>query len=132
SAITLALFPEAKSGPFILCDDLDRGFARAAEFGFDGIELFPASANDLDRAEVQRLCDKYKLKVAAVGTGAGWVKHKLRLTDPDSARRKQAQDFVAAIVEVAGELGTPAIVGFVQGRWDDAGSRAQASAWSGE
>src|SRR5439155_15236178 len=129
SAITLALFPEASNGPFILCDQLARGFERAAQFGFDGIELFPDSAGDLNPAAVQGLCDKYAMKVAAVGTGAGWVKHKLRLTDPDPARRKQAQDFVAAIVEVAGKLGAPAIVGSMQGRWDDAVSRAQAIAW---
>ena len=34
------------------------------------------------------------LKLAAVGTGAGWVKHKLRLTAPDAGEREQAKQFV--------------------------------------
>ena len=41
SAITLSLVPEARGGPFVFWDDLEAGCAKAAELGFDAIEIFP-------------------------------------------------------------------------------------------
>ena len=49
---------------------------------------------------------------------AGWVKHKLRLTDPDAVVRQKAIGFVGEIIDAAGTLGTPAIIGSMQGRWE--------------
>src|SRR3954447_3927653 len=116
SAITLCLFPEARGGPFVFWDNLAEGFARAAKLGFDAVELFPASAEDLDVREVKRLIEIHGLKISAVGTGAGWVKHKLRLTDPDATARRRAQQFIGGIVDLAGGFGAPAILGSMQGR----------------
>jgi sugar phosphate isomerase/epimerase len=67
-----------------------------------------------------------------VGTGAGWVKHKLRLTDPDPVVRQRAREFASAIVAVAGELGAPAIIGSMQGRCEAGLARAQVLEWLGE
>ena len=132
SAITLALFPEAKGGPFVFCGGLAEGFERAARLGFDGVEIFPASAEELDARELKRLTERHKLKIAAVGTGAGWVKHKLRLTDPDATVRRRAQQFIAGIIDVAGRFDAPAILGSMQGRWERDVSREQAVAWLAE
>ena len=41
SSVTIALVPEAKGGPFVFWDDLASGCAKAAELGFDGVEVFP-------------------------------------------------------------------------------------------
>jgi sugar phosphate isomerase/epimerase len=54
-----------------------------------------------------------------MGTGGGWVKHKLTLTHPDPAIRSKARDFIASIVDAAGAVGAPAIIGSMQGRWGD-------------
>jgi sugar phosphate isomerase/epimerase len=54
-----------------------------------------------------------------MGTGAGWVKHKLHLSLPDAEKRKLARSFIRAIIDVAGSLGAPAIIGSMQGRWGD-------------
>jgi sugar phosphate isomerase/epimerase len=54
--------------------------------------------------------------VAAVGTGAGWVKHGLHLCHTDAAERARAREFIAAIIDSAGEFGAPAILGSMQGR----------------
>lgn len=132
SAITISLVPEARGGPFVFWDDLAAGFSKAKEFGFDAVEIFPSSAKDLPLSQVKDLMERHSLNVAAIGTGAGWVKHKLHLTHPDTAVRAQAREFIHGIVNLAGFVGAPAILGSMQGRWGDGVSREQALDWLAE
>ena len=64
-----------------------------------------------------------------MGTGAGWVVHKLRVTYPDAMIRARARDFIAAIIDVAGRFRAPAIIGSMQGRCDEGVSREEATGW---
>ncbi len=132
SAITISLVPEARGGPFVYWDDLAAGFAAAARHGFDAVEIFPPMANAISIGHTRELMEKHSLKVAAVGTGAGWVKHKLRITDPDPAVRAKAREFIYGIINLGGFLGAPAIIGSMQGRWEGAVSREQAFDWLAE
>ena len=132
SAVTISLVPEARGGPFVFWDDLSAGCAHAAELGFDAVEIFPPGAEALDVAKVATLLGAHGLQCAAVGTGAGWVKHKLRLTDPDAAVRQGAIEFIGEIIDAAGALGAPAIIGSMQGRWGDGVTRDQALGWLGQ
>jgi sugar phosphate isomerase/epimerase len=127
SAVTISLVPEARGGAFVFWDDLAEGCRQAAELGFDGVEVFPPDAEALAELDLKGVLARHDLMLAAVGTGAAWVKHRLRLTDPDRARREPAQQFVQAIIEAAGKLGAPAIIGSVQGRWGDGLERDEAT-----
>ena len=116
SAVTICLVPEARQGPFVFHDGLEAGCRMAAELGFDAVEVFPESAAGLPSADLRGLLATHGLTLAAVGTGAGWVKHGLHLCHPDATIRTRARDFISAIIDVAGELGAPAIIGSMQGR----------------
>ncbi len=121
SAITICLVPEARQGPFVFhasgdAAGLAAACSAAADMGFDAVEIFPASAAAFPRAELARLLAEHGLVVAAVGTGAGWVKHKLHLCHGDAAVRAEAREFIAELIDVAGEFGAPAIIGSMQGR----------------
>lgn len=129
SAVTISLVPEARGGPFVFWDDLAAGCELAARLGFDGVEIFPPDTEALAVGQIGELLSKHGLTCAAVGTGAGWVKHKLSLTDPDAAVRRKAIQFVSEIVDAAGALGAPAIIGSVQGRRSDIPSRDHALHW---
>ena len=129
SAITVTLVPETRTGPFVFSEGLADAFARAAALGFDAVEVFPSSAAETNGDELAALCAKHGLKVAAIGTGAGWVRHRLRLTDPDAAVRRRAVEFVAEVIDLAAQFGAPAIIGSMQGRADAPVTRAQALGW---
>jgi sugar phosphate isomerase/epimerase len=121
SAITLCLVPEAREGPFVFHVDsanggLEVGCRTAAELGFDAVEIFPGSAADVPVDALRRILAAHGLTVAAVGTGAGWLKHRLHLCHPDASVRDRACEFIARIIDVAGDLGAPAIIGSMQGR----------------
>jgi sugar phosphate isomerase/epimerase len=132
SAITVSLVPEAHGGPFVFRDDLAAACAQAAELGFDAVEIFPSSPEALDPSAVKRLIAMHGLGVAAVGSGAGWVKHKLRLTDPDASIRQRAREFARGIIDLASAVGAPAIIGSMQGRWGDGSTREEAIGWLAE
>ena len=129
SAITVSLVPESAGGPFVFHGDLVSGIQKAASLGFDGVEVFPTHADDIDGYELRESLRSGSIRLAAMGTGAGWLTRKLRLTDPDPWVRASARDFIGAIIDLAGGFGAPAIIGSMQGRHGDGVSRAQALDW---
>lgn len=117
SAVTISLVPEARGGPFVFWDDLPASIRRAKELGYDAVELFLPGPEAVEPARLRDLLAEAGLAVAAVGTGAGMVIHKLSLTDPDQDRRAAAREFISKMIRFGGEFGAPAIIGSMQGRW---------------
>ncbi len=132
SAVTVCLVPEAHAGPFVFHGDLEVACAQSKKLGFDAIELFPPDADALDDRVFRQMLHRSCLELAAVGTGAGWVVHKLSLTSPDSGVRRRALNFVASIIDFAGRYGAPAIIGSMQGRAEGSVTRDHALNWLGE
>lgn len=126
SCVTVSLVPEARGGPFVFWDDLPGACRSAAELGFDAIEIFPPSADAIEIAGVRSLLSDHRLTLAAMGTGAGWVRDKLNLTHADSGVRSRALEFIRSIIDLAAEFRAPAIIGSMQGRWGEGVSREQA------
>jgi sugar phosphate isomerase/epimerase len=120
SSVTISLVPEARGGPFVFWDDLPAACSKAKQLGFDAVEIFPPAPETIAAAEVGKLLADNGLALAAVGTGAGWVKHRLHLTQPDAAARAKARAFIKSIIDVAGPLGASAIIGSMQGRSEGA------------
>lgn len=119
SAVTISLIKEARGGPFVFWEDLPGSIRKAAALGFDAVEIFAPGGEAIPTDKVRTLLAESKLKLAAVGTGGGWVLHKLTLTSPDARIRERAREFIRSIIDAGGALGAPAIVGSMQGRWGD-------------
>lgn len=129
SAVTISLVEEARGGPFVFWHDLPHACRTAQELGFDAIEIFPSDPAALEPESIRRRLSDHGLKLAAVGTGAGWVRKKLHVALPDAEQRKQARAFIRSVVDLAGSCGAPAIIGSMQGRSGDGVSKEQASGW---
>lgn len=117
SAVTVSLVEEARGGPFVFWDGLADACEKASALGYDAIEIFAPSPDAVDPAELKELLSKHNLNVAAVGTGAGMVKHGLCLTDPNPEKRQAAKDFIRSMIDFGGPYGAPAIIGSMQGKW---------------
>ena len=117
SAVTISVVEQAKGGPFVFWDDIAAGCQKAAELGFDAVEIFSPGPEALASIDLQAILDQHGLKLAAVGTGAGMVIHGLNLCDPDASQREKAKDFIRAIIDMGAPFGAPAIIGSMQGRW---------------
>ncbi len=132
SAITLSRVAEAAAGPFVFHDDLPTGFRKAAEHGFDAVELFLPGPETVPVDEIKALQEQHGLTIAAVGTGAGMLQHGLSLTDPDPAKRAASLVFITRMIDFGGQLGAPAILGSMQGKHGGDISRDQALEWLAE
>ncbi|RIW17412.1 sugar phosphate isomerase/epimerase [Algoriphagus lacus] len=125
SAVTIALVPQIKSGPWIFWEDLEKGMEKAAALEFDGVELFTPSSDALEPDRLRRLLEKHQLQLAAVGTGAGKVLHGMTLTDPDPEIRKKAISFISDMISFGAQFGAPAIIGSMQGNVLASGNREE-------
>lgn len=128
SAITVSIVEEARKGPFVFHDDMSAACRTASELGFDAVELFAPSALAIQSLPLSSLLSQHQLKLAAVGTGAGMVVHQLHLCDRDPARRQQAEKFIREIMSAGAEFRAPAIIGSMQGKWDETVDRPTALA----
>jgi len=128
SCATIALVSEIETGPWIYWDKPDISIPRAAKLGFDAVELFTASADAVDPEQLQQLCDVNKIKIAAVGTGAGKVLHGLTLTSPDKHIRQKAVAFISEMITFGARFEAPAIIGSMQGNIEPTIERQQAVA----
>ena len=129
TAITLSRVPEAAAGPFVFHQELADGFAAAAKHGYDAVELFFPGPGFVTVEEVKALAATHHLEIAAVGTGAGMVKHGLSLTDGNPEIREAALQFLLKMIDFGGQLGAPAILGSMQGKWGGEVSRDLALKW---
>ena len=114
SAVTISLVHEAQGGPFVFWHDIEAACAKAAELGFHAIEVFPPQGWGFDGQVLSSSLKKHGLVVAAMGTGAGKVKHNLTLTSVNESIRERAIDFVSAMIDCAAEYNAPAIIGSMQ------------------
>ncbi len=104
SSVTISLVPEAKGGPFVFWDDLPGSIRQAAKLGFDAIEIFPPSPDAIEVEQLRGLLQENHIALAAMGTGAGWLRQKLSLTSPDAGIRARAEEFITAMIDRAGSL----------------------------
>jgi sugar phosphate isomerase/epimerase len=128
SCVTISLVKEARGGPFVFWDDLEAGCRKAAGLGYDAVEVFPPAPDAVDHAVLRRCLDRNGLRLAAVGTGAGWVVRRLTLTHADAGKRADARQFIRDMIDFGGAFEAPAIIGSMQGRFggDDGVDRSTA------
>ena len=119
TAVTISLVEEARGGPFVFWDGLADGFEQAAALGFDAVEIFAPGPDAVNHVKLNGLIESTGLNVAAVGTGAGMVKHKLNLTDLAGTTRDSAVQFIKSMIDFGELYDAPAIIGSMQGRWGE-------------
>jgi sugar phosphate isomerase/epimerase len=100
---------------------LEDCFRRAAELGFDGVQLTVKDPQELDPAELNALCRQYGLCVSGLATGQIYTKDGFGMGCGEETRRKTAVRRLSQWLDVAAEIGHPSlIIGAVRGRLADA------------
>jgi len=129
SSVTVSLVSQIKNGPWIFSEPLEESIFKAAELGFDGVELFTASSDSINSDILATLLGKYNIKLSAVGTGAGKIIKGLTLTDPNTETRREAITFISDMIRFGARFGAPAIIGSMQGNSASVTLKEQSITW---
>ncbi|MFT3747891.1 MAG: sugar phosphate isomerase/epimerase family protein [Agriterribacter sp.] len=129
SAVTIALVPEIKKGPWVFWNDIEAGMQKASALGFDAVELFTVSGMAFEPDYIDQLTRRYNINVCAVGTGAGKVVNGLTLTDPNISIRKKAVAYISEMIRFGAAFNAPAIIGSMQGNTTPGADQEDSLQW---
>lgn len=129
SAVTVCLVPELPHGPFVFRDPLPESCRKAAAAGFDAVEILFPSADAADPGALREALSSSGLKLAAFGTGAGYLLRGLHLSSPDPAKRRGAVAYASDLMDKLCPLGASPVIGTLQGRVEEGVDRAAALGW---
>lgn len=114
---SIALTPAClKKVPFLFPGKLAHGVDRAADLGYDAVELHIRDTAAEDMAAIRKLVDRRDVAVSSLGTGLAAVVDGLTLSSLDAACRREAFRRVCGHMNVAADFGACVILGSMQGR----------------
>lgn len=113
---SIALTPKkATFAPLLYAGDMDRGIRRAAELGYDGVEL---NLQDPRLIDADRLIDTIHslgLVVVAQGTGQAYIEEGLYIASTDPAKHAAVIERLKAHIDFATIAGSQVVLGGIRG-----------------
>lgn len=127
-AIDISLVSDMPNTPHFNDRDWEYLIERSSELGYDGIEIFPKSAEEFPAKKLKEILGRYGMELCAIGSGAGKALKNYTFTDPDVSVRKKAVEYVSSLIQIAGEFNSMMVIGSMQGSIQKGVSREQAIA----
>jgi sugar phosphate isomerase/epimerase len=106
---------EALPSAFVVFRGLEQGLRKAADLGYDGVELALMHKEQVDKRLMKRLLSEYGMEIPAVSTGQVFAGLNLWFTHPDPEIRRKAVDVFRGLVDLASELGAMVNIGRLRG-----------------
>jgi sugar phosphate isomerase/epimerase len=100
---------------FVVFRGIEESIRKAAQLGYDGVELALMDKDQVSVARVDRLIREHGLAIPVVSTGQVFAGHHLWFTDPDPAQRQRAVAIFKGLVDVAAEFRAMVNMGRVRG-----------------
>lgn len=116
----------APPSAFVVWRGFEDSMAKAAELGYQGVELALRRAEDATAERLAGLLDRYGLEVSAISTGQVWSCDGLCLVHADGTVRGRAVAVLEGLIRLAGRFGRRVNIGRVRGQAAGVGSRAEA------
>ncbi len=101
---------------FVVYRGFDEFIPRAAELGYQGVELALKSAAEINPAKLDALLKNNGLEVSCISTGQVYAETGYMFTDPDPARRNTLSSLFRDFIDLAANYGKLVNIGRVRGR----------------
>jgi sugar phosphate isomerase/epimerase len=107
---------KSEFGPLLFSGDLDLGLQKAAELGYDGVELSLRTAEDIEISQLQARLATLNLQVYGIATGQTYYNDGFSLFSAAAEERERAVQRIKALIDLASQLGAMVIIGGVRGK----------------
>lgn len=114
TAVTIAE-DGAKESAFVVWRGLEESIRKAAEYGYDGVELALKRADEVDMDRLRRWLSDYHMEVSCITTGQVFADLGLYFTHPNPEKRKETVEVFQHLIDFAGEFGGIINVGRTRG-----------------
>jgi len=101
---------------FVVFRGFEESIRKAAELGYDGVELALKRADEVGRAELAGWLKETGIEVSCISTGQVYADTGLMFTEPDAAKRAEVEAGFRTIVDLAADFGRLVNVGRVRGQ----------------
>ncbi len=106
---------EALPSAFVVWRGFEESIRKAADYGYDGVELALKTADEVKRNDLKKLLADTSMEVSCISTGQVFADLGLYFTHPDESVRHKAIEVFSGLIDLAGDLGTLINVGRVRG-----------------
>ncbi len=100
---------------FVVFRGIEESIRKAAQLGYDGVELALMDKDQISVEQVERLIKDHGLEIPVVSTGQVFAGHKLWFTDQDSGQRRRAVETFKGLVDIAACFRAMVNIGRVRG-----------------
>ena len=101
---------------FVVFRGFEESIIRAAELGYDGVELALKNANEIDRQLLQSLLHKTGLQVSCISTGQVYSETGFMFTDPNVQNRDEVKRIFKELIDLAADFGQLVNIGRIRGQ----------------
>ncbi len=113
----------AEGAPRVLRGSTEYIISKAAEIGYDAVELDIKDAEKIDRKELRRLLHENGITLSSIATGFAYTEDHLSLSSEEPQIRAAAIARMRGYIRLAEEYGAVVIIGLLKGLVRDASSR---------
>ncbi len=106
----------APPSAFVVWRGFEESMAKAARFGYQGVELALRRADDVHPDRLEQLLGEHRLEVSAISTGQLYGTDGLCLIHPDVDIRSAAHSALADLIRLAARFGRKVNIGRARGQ----------------
>jgi sugar phosphate isomerase/epimerase len=100
---------------FVVLRGFDEAIPKAAELGYQGVELALKRAGEIDPTRLRTLLQNNNLEVSCISTGQVYADGGLMLTHDDPKKREEVMEVFRELIDLASEFGQTVNIGRVRG-----------------
>lgn len=106
---------QAGDSAFVVWRGFEKSIRKAAEFGYDGVELAMRSAMDVAAGDLKRWLAESRMEVSCITTGRMFAEDHLYFTHSDPDIRKKAVSAYQQLIDMASDYCELINIGRVRG-----------------
>jgi sugar phosphate isomerase/epimerase len=123
--LSIAIASEkALPSAFVVFRGFEDSILKAAELGYDGIELALKDASEINKRSLESLLNQTGLQVSCISTGQVYTDTGFMFTDADIRKRKEVKRIFRGIIDLAADFGRLVNIGRVRGQIGKDGAEA--------